>query len=127
MTLLNFYVRRMDAKARKRLVVAIKKARGGRSQRQFAIDLNVSYGAVQAWERGDSVPGVESLQAIATSLGQSLDELLTYTQGASPEDLKHLVAEDVLVRANQLSEDEQGRLIKLLVDKLLERKKDVQQ
>ncbi len=77
--------------------------------------------------RGDSVPGVESLQAIAISLGQSLDELLTYAQGVSPEELKHLVAEDVLVRANQLSEEEQGRLIKLLVDKLVQRKKDAQQ
>lgn len=127
MTLLNFYVHRMDAEARKRLVVAIKKARGRRSQRQFATDLNVSYGAVQAWERGDSVPGVESLQAIAISLGQTLDELLAYAQGASPEELKHFVAEDVLIRAEQLSQEEQGRLIKLLVDRLVQRKKDAQQ
>ncbi len=113
----------MDKNFRVRLVEAIKRARGDRSQRQFARDLGLSQAAVQSWEKGESIPGLESLEAIAGSLAMTLEGLLMHLKGDKTDD-KPLptVAEDVLLVAKYLPDEEKARLIKLLVDKLVQSK-----
>ncbi len=99
----------------------LKQARGNRSQRQFAVDLGLSQAAVQSWEKGESTPGLENLEAIANSLSMTLQGLLAHLRGDEAQNPpKAKVAEDVLLIAEYLPNTEKSRLIKLLVDKLLQ-------
>jgi transcriptional regulator with XRE-family HTH domain len=109
----------MDSDARTKLAEAIKKARGDRSQRKFAKDLGVSYVTIQLWERGEVIPDLANLEAIATSRGQTLEQLLAEVRGQATEVThKPKVAEDVVPTARQLSKKECVRLIKLLLDEV---------
>ncbi|MBP5978000.1 MAG: helix-turn-helix domain-containing protein [Brasilonema octagenarum HA4186-MV1] len=109
----------MDGDARNNLAQAIRGARGERSQRRFAKDLGVSYVTIQLWERGEVIPDLGNLEAIATSRGQTLEQLLAEIRGQAPEVThKPKVAEDVIPTARQLSKKECVRLIKLLVDEV---------
>lgn len=109
----------MDSHARTKLAEAIKKARGDRSQRKFAKDLGVSYVTIQLWERGEVIPDLANLEAIATSRGQTLEQLLAEIRGQATEVThKPKVAEDVIPTARQLSKKECVRLIKLLLDEV---------
>ncbi|KAB8315476.1 helix-turn-helix transcriptional regulator [Tolypothrix campylonemoides VB511288] len=109
----------MDSDARTKLAEAIKKARGDRSQRKFAKDLGVSYVTIQLWERGEVIPDLANLEAIATSRGQTLEQLLAEIRGQATEIThKPKVAEDVIPTARQLSKKECVRLIKLLLDEV---------
>jgi transcriptional regulator with XRE-family HTH domain len=109
----------MDSHARNKLAEAIKKARGDRSQRKFAKDLGVSYVTIQLWERGEVIPDLANLEAIATSRGQTLEQLLAEIRGQATEVThKPKVAEDVIPTARQLSKKECVRLIKLLLDEV---------
>lgn len=117
---IDLYERLMDAEYRRRLSEAVKKARSDRSQRKFAKDLGVSYPAVRSWEEGESLPGLENLEAIAGSLGQTLEEFLVYLRDEEGEDSvpRVKVAEDLLPLAEHLSEAELKRLAKLLIDRI---------
>ncbi|MBO3462874.1 helix-turn-helix domain-containing protein [Aetokthonos hydrillicola Thurmond2011] len=119
---LNFFsVLLMDTEVRRRLAEIIKKARGKRSQRDFAKALGVSQAAVLSWEKMESFPGTDSMKAIATSVSMSLDELLLYLEGETAQVNRvpaPKVAEDALSFIEHLNREEQIRLIKLLVDKV---------
>jgi transcriptional regulator with XRE-family HTH domain len=104
----------MDDEARRRLINLIVKVKGDRSQRQFALDLDVSLGAVQNWLQG-RVPSSENLEKIATSAGMTIEELFQEIRGEEAGYTPHL-AEDVLQIALQLDNEQRRRLIKLLVD-----------
>lgn len=110
----------MDAEYRRRLSEEVKRARGTRSQRQFAKALGVSYPAVRSWEECESLPGLENLELIAESLGQSLEEFLAHLRGEQEpgREKEYRAAEDLLPLLRQLSKAEQARLIHLLVDLL---------
>jgi transcriptional regulator with XRE-family HTH domain len=110
----------MDPEYRQRLSEAVRKARGDRSQRKFAKDLRVSYPAVRSWEEGESLPGLENLEAIAGALGVSLEEFLAYLRNEELEAAtpKPKIADDLLPLVNRLPLEEKRRLVHLLVDQL---------
>lgn len=110
----------MDVNYRQRLSEAVKRARGDRSQRRFAKDLGVSYPAVRSWEEGESLPGLENLEAIAGTLGMTLEAFLAYLRDEAVEDVKPRikVAEDLLSLVDHLPKSEVTRLAHLLVDRL---------
>ena len=55
----------------------------GLTQEQLAAKLNVSFQAVSKWERGETLPDIKLLPALASQLGTSADSLLGY-EGATP-------------------------------------------
>jgi transcriptional regulator with XRE-family HTH domain len=107
----------VDDGARERLMELIKKVKGDRDQRKFAKDTGVSLGAVQGWLKG-KIPRSDNLQKIAIAAGMSVDELLAEVRGEGVARTPK-VAEEVLQAALQLDEEEQRRLIKLLVNRVL--------
>ena len=107
----------MDQGARQRLVELIERVKGDRDQRKFAKDVGVSLGAVQGWLKG-KIPRSESLQKIAVAAGLTVDELFFEIKGEGAARTPK-VAEEVLQSALQLDEEEQRRLIKLLVNRVL--------
>ncbi|MGL4620524.1 MAG: helix-turn-helix domain-containing protein [Chroococcidiopsis sp.] len=110
----------MDEDKRIRLSEVVKKARGKRTQRQFAKYLGVSFAAVRSWEEQESYPGLPNLEKIAASSGMSTDDLLAYLKGeitygeASP---KAKTAEDLLPFVDNLPASERKKLIRLLIEK----------
>lgn len=107
----------VDDGARERLVKLIQEVKGDRSERKFAEDLGVSFGAVQGWLKG-KIPRSDNLQKIAVAAGMSVDEFLAEVRGEGAARTPK-VAEEVLQVALQLDKDEQRRLIKLLVNRVL--------
>lgn len=109
----------MDEDKRIRLSEVVKKARGERTQRQFAKYLGVSFAAVRSWEEQESYPGLPNLEKIANASGMTTDDLLAYLRGeishtsALP---KAKVAEDLLPYVDKLSAPERKKLIRLLID-----------
>lgn len=59
----------------------VKKARGRMSQRAYARKLGVSYGTVQLWEKGQTIPEAQNLERIAESAEMSLAELMQKIYG----------------------------------------------
>ena len=55
----------------------------GLTQEQLAVKLKVSFQAVSKWERGETLPDIKLLPALASQLGTSADSLLGY-EGAAP-------------------------------------------
>ena len=55
----------------------------GLTQEQLAAKLKVSFQAVSKWERGETLPDIKLLPALASQLGISADSLLGY-EGAAP-------------------------------------------
>lgn len=55
----------------------------GLTQEQLAAKLKVSFQAVSKWERGETLPDIKLLPALASQLGTSADSLLGY-EGAAP-------------------------------------------
>ena len=110
----------MDEDKRIRLSEVVKKARGDRTQRQFAKYLGVSFAAVRSWEEQESYPGLPNLEKIANASGMILEDLLAYLRGevtaesASP---KTRIAEDLLPYVDNLSPNERKKLIRLLIEK----------
>ena len=62
-------------------IASLRRA-AGLSQEALAAEVNVTRQAIGKWETGASLPGVENLQALASALHVSCDELLT---GEKPE------------------------------------------
>lgn len=71
----------MDFETRQRLAESVRRARGEQSQRQFAKSLGVSFPAVRSWEEGESIPGLENMEAIAAALGMPLELFLAEVRG----------------------------------------------
>lgn len=104
-----------DSEALARLSALIKHLRGDRSQRDYAGDLGISYGTVRAWEEGESFPSTKYAQILARASNQTLDELMYYLQSGKPFDKTPTrKAEDLLPAVNELSYEEQLRLIQLV-------------
>jgi transcriptional regulator with XRE-family HTH domain len=72
----------MNKEQRQRLSELIREIRGERSLRELARELEVSAVSVNSWEKGDSVPGIESLDAIA----QGAKKLLAFPNKPCPND-----------------------------------------
>ncbi|MDJ0649268.1 MAG: helix-turn-helix domain-containing protein [Xenococcaceae cyanobacterium MO_188.B19] len=112
----------MEHGSQERLAKFIRQLRGNQSQRAFAKTLGVSYAAVRAWEEGEAMPAIKSLQLIATYSRQSVEYLLDYLRyGETKNSItgKSKVAEDLLAELNYLPEHETTRLIEILVEKYL--------
>ncbi|MDS3861040.1 helix-turn-helix transcriptional regulator [Thermosynechococcaceae cyanobacterium BACA0444] len=75
----------MEYKAREKLAVLIKQARGTRSYRAYGRALGVSGTTIQGWETMQYVPERENLVKIAADAGYTLDELIKQLEGAMPE------------------------------------------
>lgn len=73
----------VDGKLGERLL-ALRKA-SGMTQEQLAEKVFVTRQAVSKWERGESVPDLELLVALAEMYGVSLDELVLGTRADEPE------------------------------------------
>lgn len=56
----------------------------GITQSELAAKLNYSDKAISKWERGDSVPDVSVLKAVADTFGVTVDYLLADNRGAAP-------------------------------------------
>ena len=108
----------MNAEVRQRLSQAVRVIRGTRSQRRFAKDLGVSYATVRSWEACESLPGLESLEAIAGARSETLEEFLAYLRGEPVEKPKPQVAEDLMPMVEQLSRGEVARLAQIIVGRL---------
>ena len=107
----------MDAKAREHLSLAVKKARGSRSQRKFAKDIGVSFAAVRSWEECESFHSQENLSLIASVLGLPLDEFLLYLNGEPYPKPRYEKAEDLLPIVSELSDSEAARLVEIIVSR----------
>ncbi|MDJ0574208.1 MAG: helix-turn-helix transcriptional regulator [Xenococcaceae cyanobacterium MO_234.B1] len=120
-----FFEALMEHESQERLSRLIKQLRGEQSQRAFAKTLGVSYAAVRSWEECETMPGIKSLQKIATYSKQSVENLLNYLKYGDIENQSKLdtqkpkVAEDVLAELNYLPEKETSRLLEILIQKYL--------
>lgn len=67
------------------MVLAISAARKrlGITQKELAIRLNVSQGAISQWEIGTTNPSIELLPRLAEILGCTVDELLVKEKAPS--------------------------------------------
>jgi transcriptional regulator with XRE-family HTH domain len=110
----------MDQEAKKRFVEKLVQAQAGRSQRRFAVDLEVQLGTLQNWLRGDSFPTPDNFKKIAAAVGMSQVELFSYILGEEQAPALPNVAEQALNYSKPLSKSEKVRLIKLLVDEVAE-------
>lgn len=118
---LQFYEHlEMNQEAKKRFVEKLVQAQSGRSQRRFAIDLEVQLGTLQNWLRGDSFPTPDNFKKIAAAVGMSQVELFSYILGEEQAPTLPTVAEQALNYSKPLSKSEKVRLIKLLVDEVAE-------
>lgn len=96
----------MNTEGREKLIEIVKKTRGSMSQRAFGRLMGVSATAVQAWERGDSVPETENLAKIAASAGYTLEELLSYLDGKPqqhPSDLNQILKQIKFMPLSQVA------------------------
>lgn len=57
------------------------------TQEQLAFMVGVSAGAVSKWENGNSMPDISLLASLARALNTSLDNLLSFKQEISEEEV----------------------------------------
>ena len=110
----------MDSLPEERLSKLIKRLRAGRSHREFARKLRVSYNAVRSWELCESMPGIESLEKIADYSGQSIEEILAYLKGDEVNELKYQnheieALDDLIPRIKDLPKKDLIQLAKLII------------
>lgn len=72
--------------SRERLAKIVRNTRGEQTQRAYAKKLNVSYAAIQDWEKAKTIPGTDNLEKIARSAGLTLQELIEYLEHGYNED-----------------------------------------
>lgn len=76
----------MDEEAKKRFAEAVKALRGNRDREEFSKIVGVSRPTIIGWENCKVVPKRESLELIAQMRGESLDEFLSFIEGAKRRD-----------------------------------------
>lgn len=91
----------MNTETKQKLSQLVKKARGDKSQRAFAISLGVSSTAVQHWENGTSMPEAKHLSQIANAAGYSLSQVMAYLDGAELPQLD--ITTEVVSYVNKMS------------------------
>jgi len=101
-----------------RLSDILKQAQGDRTARKFAKDLGVSHVTLMSWINCEGFPSRESMEKIAVSRGQALDDLLADLRGDRVADIEPKRAEDLLPLANNLSDAEAFRLATLLLERV---------
>lgn len=67
------------------LIASLRKERG-MTQKELALQMNVTDKAVSKWERNLSCPDINSVPRLAQVLGVSVEELMTTTAQAKQED-----------------------------------------
>ncbi|WP_414755605.1 helix-turn-helix domain-containing protein [Anabaena sp. CCY 9910] len=103
---------------RDRFVEVVAKAKGDRSQAEFAHYLGVSSSAVQKWLAGNGFPSSENLEKIAKAAGFSgVDEMTRYLRGEefSEDEDRPKIAEEIFPLANHLDKEQRKRLIEMLL------------
>ncbi len=75
--------------------IAVLRKKNGLTQKQLAVQLNVSDKAVSRWETGKGYPDVASLMALSNFFGISVNELLA-GKIIQSENLKEIADENVL-------------------------------
>ncbi|ESA37733.1 hypothetical protein N836_35770 [Leptolyngbya sp. Heron Island J] len=99
----------------------LRAARGSMSLRQFASKTGLTFSTLRRLESGETIsPDQSTLDALASALPHSADELRAIIEGRRAEPQRAIItAEDVLKEVDSFSKDEIKRLIYLIVDKYL--------
>jgi transcriptional regulator with XRE-family HTH domain len=75
----------MNIEQRKRLGERIAQLRGRLSQRQFASEvLDCSYSALRSYELGETIPGLELMEKLASLMETDLTTLIAEVKGELP-------------------------------------------
>ena len=74
-------------------VIRTNRKKLGLTQEQMAVRLGVTAPAVNKWERGASLPDIALLGPIARLLGVSLEELLSFREELTEEELADLIGQ----------------------------------
>lgn len=74
-------------------VIRTYRKQKGMTQEEMANRLGVTTPAVNKWENGVSQPDIQLLAPIARLLGVSLDELLSFHEELSAEEINHIIKE----------------------------------
>lgn len=99
----------------------VNRAKGDRSQSEFARELGVSSSTVQKWLAGNGFPSSDNLEKIAKAAGLSgVDALRNYLKGERSGDFAQnpISAEEILLLTKELSKEQRKRLIELLLKDL---------
>ena len=107
----------MNVEARDRLSELVKKTRGQMSQRAFSRLLGVSLTAVQGWEEGRSVPGIDNLERIASAAGLKTEDLVAYLDGKPlPESLQ---ADQIVKQIKYMPKSQFAEVVRAVGNRLL--------
>ncbi len=97
----------------------VNRAKGDRSQSEFARELGVSSSTVQKWLAGNGFPSSDNLEKIAKSAGLSgVDALRNYLKGEVATAKSPMSPEEILLLAKGLSKKQRKRLIQLMLEDL---------
>lgn len=102
----------MNEQFKERFIEIVSKAKGDRSQAQFAHEIGVSSAAVQKWLSGGGFPSSENLEKIAKAAGLSgIDALRNYLKGETGEAQSDApkAAEEVLPLVQKLDKEQRKR------------------
>lgn len=104
----------MDEEAKKRFASTVKDLRGDRDREEFSKVVGVSRPTIIGWENCKVVPKRESLELIAQMRGESLDEFLSYLNGAKRKD----PLERLLNQISGLSHEQLAIVLRAIADRL---------
>ncbi|MFB2970418.1 helix-turn-helix transcriptional regulator [Aerosakkonema sp. BLCC-F183] len=104
----------MDEEARKRFAEAVKVLRGDRDREEFSKIVGVSRPTIIGWETCKNTPKRESLELIAQMRGETLDEFLSYLNGAKRRD----PLERLLNQIAGLSHEQLAIVLRAIADRL---------
>lgn len=93
----------------------IKELRQGRgiSQETLAKAMAVTVQAVSKWERGASLPDVETIPRLAIYFGVTTDELFSLTEDEEFDRMEHLICENVMLTEEKAAQAEKWLLKKI--------------
>ncbi|MFB2980049.1 helix-turn-helix transcriptional regulator [Microseira sp. BLCC-F43] len=103
----------MDEEAKKRFAEAVKALRGNRDREEFAKIVGVSRPTIIGWENCKVVPKRESLEIVAEMRGESLDEFLSFLNGAKRRD----PMERLLNQISGLSDEQISLVLQAIADR----------
>ncbi len=104
----------MDEQAKRRFANCVKSLRGDRNYEEFAKILGVSRPTIIGWEGHKVVPKRESLERVAELRGESLDEFLSYLEGARRRDPLDRLIQQIA----GLSNEQIGVVLRAIGDRL---------
>lgn len=101
-----------------RLIEIVQRAKGDRSQAEFAREIGVSPATVQKWLAGNGYPSSENMEKIARVAGLSLDALHAYLKGEARQQNAERSPEEIFLMSKNLSKEQRKHLLKLMIDDL---------